>query len=148
MAYQSHHRSATLLCSTCISVFLLACSYAFYSSALSLLAHLGFFFLSHIMLHCSISFCSCYILHYIQFNLFFTETTTSLCHGIIILFMLSSTVTLPSPTLKSTISEHSFRESQNTHFGKLRTLKIHDSNAQEQMIQSLRNEDSVSVTES
>jgi hypothetical protein len=148
MAYQSHHCSATLLCSACISVFLLASSCTFCSSALSLLAHLRFFFLSQIMLHCSISFCSCCILHYIQFNLFFTETTTSLCHDIILLFMLSSTVTLPSPTLKSAISEHSFRESQNTHFGKLRTLKSHDSNAQERMIQPLRNDDSVSVTES
>jgi hypothetical protein len=48
MAYQSHHYSATLLCSACISVFLLASSCAFCSSALSLHVHLRFIFLSQI----------------------------------------------------------------------------------------------------
>ena len=45
MAYQSHHYSATLLCSTCISVFLLTSSWALWSSTLSLHVHLSFLFL-------------------------------------------------------------------------------------------------------
>jgi hypothetical protein len=47
MAYQSHHCSAILLCSACISVFLLASSCAFCSSTLSLHAHLNILFYTH-----------------------------------------------------------------------------------------------------
>jgi hypothetical protein len=47
MAYQSHHCSSILLCSACISVFLLASSCTFCSSALSLHAHLNILFYAH-----------------------------------------------------------------------------------------------------
>jgi hypothetical protein len=47
MAYQSHHYSSILLCSTCISVFLLASSCALCSSTLSLHVHLNILFYAH-----------------------------------------------------------------------------------------------------
>jgi hypothetical protein len=67
MDYQSHHCSAILLCSTCISVFLLESSCTFCSSALSLHAHLCLFV--HLFFYISCSFfslhsmcCASYIL--------------------------------------------------------------------------------------
>jgi hypothetical protein len=73
----------------------------------------------------SFTLCSCSLLDYIQFNLFYRETTTSLCHDIFLLFLLSSSVTL-------CISNAQVENLKNSGI----------------MIPMLRNNDSVSVTES
>jgi hypothetical protein len=68
---------------------------------------------SHILHFSIFSLNSCYCLHCIQFDYFYRETTTSPCHDIFFLFILSSSVTLPISSAQ---------------VGNLKMLKSHDSN--------------------